>query len=51
MSDSEIVYSDDISEQYEQLKLDPWTDRLKKSREELAYDPARPLYHFLLLKM
>ena len=46
MVDSEIVYSDDISEQYEQLKLDPWTERLKKSREELAYDPARPLYHF-----
>ncbi|MBL7697178.1 MAG: glycoside hydrolase family 32 protein [Chitinophagaceae bacterium] len=43
----QFVFSEKLSEQEEQLKNNPLTLRFAKSRQKLASDKYRPLYHFV----
>jgi len=40
-------FSDKLSKQEEQLKVNPLLQRFHKSREKLSDDPYRPVYHYV----
>jgi beta-fructofuranosidase len=44
---SQYTFANTVEEQEEQLKSNPLMLRLNKSRENLASDPYRPIYHYV----
>ncbi|MEI6422282.1 MAG: glycosyl hydrolase family 32 domain protein, partial [Lentisphaerota bacterium] len=41
------MFADTLAEQQEHLESNPMMERFRHSREGLASDPYRPLYHFV----